>query len=792
MKSHEGFYTFLIILFSLLVSMNIHAQEIKGSILDSKTKEPIIGAIIKVENSTEGTVTNNLGQFNLELPSGQVILNISALSYETKIISINSNETNKLSIDLVNSNQDIEGIVVYGKSDATKLREQAYAVEIVETEAFKNLSTNGNDILSKISGVNIRQSGGLGSDFSLSLNGLSGNQVRVFLDGVPMDYFGSSLSLNNFSANLIERIEVYKGVVPVHLSSDALGGAINVVTNNQANSFVDASYSIGSFDTHIGSLNAQYRNQKSGFTTRFKSFLNKTDNNYKVPVKTLNIETGKLDKEFIAERFHDGYDSKMGWLEVGVTGKKYADQLMVGAMYSDNLKEIQQSPNAIGQALFPYGAVTSEEKKIITNLSYQKRELLNKKLSLNGYFVGVFSEKIEKDTSDYRYSWLGTKELRTDPNTGEIENRKTLFQADIKNYLGNINTDYKINDQHNIALNFSLNAFEIKGRDDYKAQNNTQFKFPSNVNKNVLGFGYTNTFLEKKLKNSVFVKQYIYDISSLETNYSGTEINKFTKNKSYTGYGLSSTYQFNKLQVKASFENATRFPEVSELFGNGLEIIPSPNLEPENSNNYNLGLIYKNLSTSKPFIFSVNGYVRDAKDFIIPRVQGLRVFHENNNNVLAKGIDLSGNYQFNESFIFSINGTYLDIRDNNEFRNRVQGLKNNLYKERLPNRPHLFGNFSASYSKADLLNSNDKFSVTANQNYVHEFYYKWRNIGAKDKRVVPSQFSSNLDFVYSFQESKYNASFGISNVFDAKLYDNFQQQKPGRAYNLKFRYFLNK
>lgn len=45
-----------------------------------------------------------------------------------------------------------------------------------------------------------------------------------------MNYFGSSLSLNNFFANLIDQIEVYKGDVPIHLSSDALRGAIKAVT----------------------------------------------------------------------------------------------------------------------------------------------------------------------------------------------------------------------------------------------------------------------------------------------------------------------------------------------------------------------------------------------------------------------------------------------------------------------------------------------------------------------------------------------------------------------------------
>ncbi|MEM6816447.1 MAG: TonB-dependent receptor plug domain-containing protein [Bacteroidota bacterium] len=284
------------------------------------------------------------------------------------------------------------------------VREQAYAVEVVESKGFENLSTNANDILGKISGVNIRQSGGLGSPFSLSLNGLTGNQLRVFLDGIPMDYFGSSLSLNNFSANLINRIEVYKGVVPIHLSSDALGGAINVLTDSEDDSYLDVSYSVGSFETHIASLNTQFRQERSGFAVRVKSFYNTSQNNYKVPVYLVNWDTGKEDDlETWVERFHDKYNSKMAWVETGFLGTSFADQLLVGVLYSDNYNAIQQAVNAIGQAKRPYGQVAKEENKIIANFSYNKAGLLNDKLNVRSYFVGVFSDEVTVDTSSYYF-----------------------------------------------------------------------------------------------------------------------------------------------------------------------------------------------------------------------------------------------------------------------------------------------------------------------------------------------------------------------------------------------------
>ena len=65
----------------------------------------------------------------------------------------------------------------------------------------------------------------------LSLDGFSGKHVKLFIDGVPQEGVGSSFGLNNIPINFADRIEVYRGVVPVGFGTDALGGVINIVTN---------------------------------------------------------------------------------------------------------------------------------------------------------------------------------------------------------------------------------------------------------------------------------------------------------------------------------------------------------------------------------------------------------------------------------------------------------------------------------------------------------------------------------------------------------------------------------
>lgn len=58
-------------------------------------------------------------------------------------------------------------------------------------------------------------------------------------------------------ASIVDRVEVYKGVVPAYLGGDALGGAINIVTNESKKNYYDISYRVGSFNTHQVDFNAQ-------------------------------------------------------------------------------------------------------------------------------------------------------------------------------------------------------------------------------------------------------------------------------------------------------------------------------------------------------------------------------------------------------------------------------------------------------------------------------------------------------------------------------------------------------
>ena len=152
----------------------------------------------------------------------------------------------------------LDNVTVTGKSKTQRLREGALSVNAIDVRSFVSSISSLSGLVDRTAGVKLREEGGVGSDFDLSINGMSGNSVRYFLDGVPLDTKGSGVTLTNLPVNLIDHIEIYKGVVPTWLSSDALGGAVNIVTNRKKVNYLDASYGFGSYHTHRADANGQW------------------------------------------------------------------------------------------------------------------------------------------------------------------------------------------------------------------------------------------------------------------------------------------------------------------------------------------------------------------------------------------------------------------------------------------------------------------------------------------------------------------------------------------------------
>ncbi len=325
--------------------------------------------------------TNENGLYHLKAPTGEYVIVVSSVGFEkveTKI-NIKSKERIKLNIKL-NPVTQLAEIIVVG-NQLSKVKNSAFNATVVNTQELVNTTKTLSEALSKAPGMKIRESGGVGSDMAVTMDGFSGKHVKVFIDGVPQEGVGSSFSLNNIPVNFADRIEVYRGVVPVGFGADAIGGVINIVTpKRQRRWFLDASYSYGSFNTHKSYVNFG-QTLRNGFKYEINAFQNYSDNDYWVDSPVENFETGAINrkKSEHVRRFNDTYHNEAIIAKVGFVNKSWADRLLVGFNYSHMYKEIQ---TGVRQEIV-YGQKHRHGHSLIPSLEYGKRNLFTKGLDVS-------------------------------------------------------------------------------------------------------------------------------------------------------------------------------------------------------------------------------------------------------------------------------------------------------------------------------------------------------------------------------------------------------------------------
>lgn len=781
-------------LFFLLFGIMICTGQsrIKGTILDTQSN-PIPEASIQIiELKNKGALSDFEGNFEFDAPSGSYTLKISFVGFKDylKKVEIKDSKTTSLTIVLEEDVKELADVLVKAKSKAQKTREKAFEVEVIQTQGLKNASVDINSLLTTVPGVNVRQRGGLGSAFEFSLNGLSGKQVKFFIDDIPLENFGSSMSFNNFPATLIESVEVFKGVVPIYLGADALGGAVNIITNQRKNDFIDVSYDAGSFNTHRATINTQYYSDK-GFVIKAFSFYNHSDNDYKIDDIEVRDELGNdtgIRRDNV-RRFHDAYTSQMINLQTGLVEKSFADKLLIGITASANKNEIQHPIDPQN----PFGEVFTKNNVINASLIYEKANLLKEKLKVKLYAaVGENNDKVA-DTSARKYDWFGGFIERGDQNLGELEFSKTLFEFKDKTHLINAFASYTINDQSALNFNFTKNYIKRKGEDPAR-KGKIPFNDPHVINKNIVGVSYDLEAFDATWNTTVFGKGYFLNsegvLEDVLTNIEEDRFTKFNNTFEELGYGFASTYKFtDDIQLKGSLEKTFRIPEGYEIFGDGFLLKSNPELLPEESYNANLGFLLQTDINKFKIRLDSNVFLRESENFITIRSEG--IFSRYYNTAAARSTGVEGEIRtiYNDALFLEINATYQNIIDRNVGANAgVDFLKN----QRIANIPYVFGNAKIGYNAKDIFSANDKLTVSWSSYYVHDYPLTSFVEGSpKERDIIPEQFSHNAQLGYSFKNGMYNISVLARNVTDAKVYDNFEIQQPGRAFYVKLRYYLS-
>lgn len=759
---------------------------------------PLGDASVHLGNT--GTTTLANGYFSIkDIPAGKHLLTISAVGYTTfqDTVTKETPQNLVLQIRLSSDDQVLQEVTVVGKSETQQAREQTIRAVVIDTRAVSTQATTLTDLMNRSTGVRIRQNGGLGSRPEISINGFQGKAIKYFKDGIPLDYLGDGYNIASLPLEALERIEVYKGVLPVSLGADALGGAVNLITPKKRGSQLHAFYEIGSFNTHrLGATAAhETKNRKWSYGADF--FFNHSDNDYKALVGVRDPNTANLDYQYM-RMFHNAFQNYYGEAYVNLQNRTWADELRL-SVTGFALKREQQHPALMTDA---YGAVLGKQHTIAPSLRYKKK-LLDGRLSLDQFasYNNLQTQRI--DTLMGRYDWYGDFSPKTTPGESRLPSLSEIHERQL---VLRTNIGYQINPTTNLGFNYVFTDAQRDGEDPYGQRlagtDIDVLSLPSSYQKQVFGVSLDKYWMDEKLHNQLMGKFYRYQASGIQNTWFSTDVTENDKRQqSGSFWGIAEALRYRVMPnafIRGSLEYTYRLPEREELFGNNIFVVPNFELSPEKSFNANLG--YQQTFGGN-FTLEANGFYRRTKGLILlVPIQAPNAQYQNQEHVKGFGFDVDMNYRFGRNYTLSGNATWQNLRLFG-ITHETDRWKNDA---RLRNTPYFFANAGLQSNHDAVFADKDNLKVFVNYNFLREFYLETirkdlepggflglsgqANINSNLR--IPNQHLLNAGLTYKLPSGKVNIGAEVRNLLDKDLYDYYRIQRPGRSFHLKVSYGL--
>lgn len=747
------------------------------------------------------TLSDNHGSFVFtQIPNGSYQLFVTYYDqlFSSPIIHLNGDTANtvEIAIDVQGRNVLLEEVVIRTKSEAEKLKNTAIKADILNLKKQREQSNSLEEIMNKTPGIKIRNTGGLGSTDRIVIGGFSGNAVKFLYDNIPIDYLGSNYGLAKIPINNLNRVEIYKGVLPSKIGVDALGGAVNLIPDYSYQSTASLSYETGSYHTHILSGSAQIKLNKNLFIGTH-TFYNRSKNNYEVDhLPFRNPQNGQVS--YIREQlFHNGFRQFSS--EVFIQGRnlKWADLIEFKINHFSLHKEIQNDAYSRSR---PFGQVFRKENgDWIPSLKF-KKYFLDNKLNIQQFLVlSTIHYDLIDTLKNKSYDWKGSvHQGNSGSEMGSLNLKDGIFSSTLQQFTSRSNFNYLINSQLQVEGNIVAQFYNRKTNTDTINLNGTHYR------KMISNLALNGLLWDEKLESNTQIKYLNGFLKGYNRPYDyPNQIDFPIQSIANQGWSFSQALKYNLNQhqfVRFSYENTFRLPEQEELFGDNNLILPNYSLKAEKSHNFNLGYVFD----SEKLRLESNIYYRITSDLIrLKSINQYQALFMNLDHVKGLGVEMEASYQPIEYLFLSGNLTWNNYRlsDSNDPLLMNQHFK----KARIANMPFYFTNLSASYNFKGLLQLKNDLNLFWDYSYVHQYYLDfiekqfepdgflglWGTSKINTSRIIPVQHLQNLGITYhlKLKEKHHIALNGsIKNLLNSKIYNEFKMQSPGRHYRFKITY----
>ncbi|WEK36249.1 MAG: TonB-dependent receptor [Candidatus Pseudobacter hemicellulosilyticus] len=213
----------------MFATIALSQSAVTGKVTGSADKQPVFGATVSVKGSNVATQTNNVGVYTINVPSGQAVLVISFVGFETMEVPVNNRQT--VDIELLEKTTTLTDVVVTGYSSQAK-KDITGSVTVVKVADLKatpaaNAETQ---LQGRAAGVTVVTSNQPGDGASVRIRGFGSFTYNIplyIIDGVPANGLGF------LSYNDIESMQVLKDAASASIYGSRANNGVIIVTTKK-------------------------------------------------------------------------------------------------------------------------------------------------------------------------------------------------------------------------------------------------------------------------------------------------------------------------------------------------------------------------------------------------------------------------------------------------------------------------------------------------------------------------------------------------------------------------------
>ena len=725
----------------------------QGIVTTINSKHPLQNCNVFIKGTDIGTITDIDGYFEVSQKIDNTFeLVISHIGYYSKTINVNPNDSNKHLLQIVLNPTILDGdlVTVTGTRSERRLIEVPGRLEVITKDHISKLPVqNLDDIINYISGLNVHRTSGI---FEIrpvvSLRGVSGDEpgrTLVLINNLPINKSDTGVAnWNRIDVSNIDQIEIFKGAGSSLYGNNAMGGVINIITENPSSDFSgNFSLSSGTYNTNILDFHAN-SNIVENINLKFGSFIRKSDGFIDMPDSSITEYTVPL----------------------------FLDEIGVSIGLCSNI----DSTTSLSLDYSYYDDKRGEGYKI------QQENGKHRQFNTN-YFTGTLTKKFGK-TKHQLNSFVQKEDYL---RVVEGIKRDSYYQYDVSSEridMGSYyNFNYDLNDNTSLTFGTEAKLGIVDGGDFYSTSSDT-----------ILNKGKLSSIASYLQYEFGIFKNSLRVISSLRMDYvkyfdgyfdANSEFSPFHQfNGDITSNSWSSLnprvalrYMSSKqFSLYSSFSSGFRAATLDDLSRTGWmrlgPKIANPNLGPEKIYNLEFGFDYSPLYKIK---ISPSLYYSKGKDFLYYVDTGDSIgrrsiyIRENITEVDIQGAECDlvykpnkqlsffGNYTYHKSVITSftknedLEGKFLVYTPLNQLKAVVQ------YTNKILNT-----NIGIVYKDEQFINDDNTDKIDG----------YWMLNGQISKNII-NNISLALD---------------VQNVTDVRITEHSERRSPGRIFNINVSY----